>query len=82
MSHASEFAGFVAAIDHQHVIFDNECAVFFEDMEGFAIIADNETDDAVVHGVAGRDGVNVNFGFGESVGEAREHARAVIQEEG
>ena len=79
---AGEFARFVAAIDHEDVIFNDERTAFFEDVECFAIIADDYSNNAVVHRVASRNCVDIDFGFGEGVSEAREHTRAIIQEEG
>jgi len=54
--------------------------VFFKNVQGLAIIVRYQPHDTVIHGIAGGNGVNIDFGFGESIGEARERARTVIEE--
>jgi hypothetical protein len=53
--------------------------MFLEEQQRFAPIADNHPDDAMVYSVAGRDGVDVNFGDAQRIANPGERARAIIQ---
>src|SRR5215469_9970329 len=51
-------------------------------MQRLTGIADDQSDHAMVHGVARGNGVNVDFRFGQSVDHASQGARAIIQKDG
>ena len=53
-----------------------------EQMERAAGIVDHEADDTVVHGVAGGDGEDVDFGFCEGIDDSREGAGTIIEKNG
>ena len=82
MGDLGEGARFVVGIHHQHVVFHDECAVFFEHEECLAGVAHDHPNDAVIDGVAGGDGVDINPGFGEGVAHTGEHARSVFEKNG
>src|SRR5947207_15339001 len=78
----SELARFVAAVDDNNVILDDERSMSFEDVQGLAIIVYYEADDTVVNSIPGRDRVDIDFGFGEGIREASQRAGAVSEEYG
>src|SRR5437879_4393580 len=57
-------ARLVVTVHHQHVVLDDECAVFFEQQQRLARVTHHHANDAVVHGVAGGNCVDVDFGLG------------------
>jgi len=79
MCETGKFAGFVAAIDHQYVVLNDERAVFFKNVQSSAVIIYDETNDAVIDGIAGCDRVDIDFRFRQGVCKPGEHAGTVIE---
>lgn len=77
-----ERAGFVVALDQQHVVLNHESPVLFEDMDRLPVVAQDHANDDVVHGVAGGEGEDVDLRFGQRVANARERAGPVLQKNG
>ena len=77
-----QFAGLVASIDHEHIVLDDQCAMFFEHVQRFAVIAHHHANDAVIHCIARRDSINIDFGFGQRVRQARQGPWPIIQKDG
>ena len=82
MGDLGQCAGLVVTVHHQHVVLDDECAVLFEQQQRLARVTHHHANDAVVHGVAGGDCVDVDFRLGQRVTHAREHAGSVFQKDG
>src|ERR1700722_4875398 len=74
-------ARFVVSGDHQNIIFHYQRAVFFKDEQGLGRIAQDHAHYDMIDSVAARDGIDIDFGRGEGVANARQHAGPIFQEE-
>ena len=80
MRQARQFARFVAALDDYNIVFDDQRAVLLKDVKRLAIIAHHHSDDAVVHGIARGDGVNIDAGFRQRIEVGRSQAALRLKE--
>src|SRR5437867_2088493 len=62
VANARQRTGLVVASDHQHLVFNDERPVVLEQEQRLARVAHDDSDDAMIDRVAGRDRVDVDFG--------------------
>src|SRR5678815_102486 len=82
VSNLGERSRFVDSIDHQHVALDDKGSVFLEDSASPGGVADHHPYDAVIHGVADGDGLDVDLGVAERVTDPGEGPWSICQKYG